>query len=43
MKNFIHDNLPYLLLSAIALGLFFTDREIGFDLAAVSACARTAE
>ena len=32
MKNFIHDNLPYLLLSAIALGLFFTDREIGFDL-----------
>ncbi|MDD0842246.1 hypothetical protein [Pseudomonas sp. Gutcm_11s] len=32
MKSFIYDNLPYVLLSAIALALLFTDREIGFGL-----------
>ncbi|WP_137974697.1 hypothetical protein [Pseudomonas sp. F(2018)] len=32
MKRFIYDNLPYLLLSALALALLFSDREIGFGL-----------
>ena len=32
MKDFIYSNLPYLLLSALALALLFTEQEIGFGL-----------
>ena len=32
MKGFIFDHLPYLLLTIIALGLLFAEREIGFAL-----------
>ncbi|WP_394560308.1 hypothetical protein [Aquipseudomonas alcaligenes] len=32
MKDFIYDNLPYLLLASLALALLLTDREIGFSL-----------
>lgn len=32
LKDFLYDNLPYLLLAAIALGLLFKDQEIAFDL-----------
>lgn len=32
LKNFIYNNLPYLLLGALALALILTDKEIGFGL-----------
>ena len=32
MREFIHANLPYLLLATLALGLLCTEREIGFAL-----------
>lgn len=33
LKNFIYNNLPYLLLAALALALILTDKEMGFGLA----------
>lgn len=32
MKDFLYDNLPYLLLTPLALALLFTEQEIGLSL-----------
>lgn len=33
LRDFIYNNLPYLLLASLALGLMLTNKEIGFGLA----------